>query len=149
STHMVWSSNRTAVAEMVMPRSQDTFSIVRYGPQNSRKLSRIEAVALRESYVGFQPDLSVAAAALDMDMYWLTWQTFVREEIVSQAAFAENNGHIAASRPTFASRTPRRAAARVALEAGAVAHEREIHALRAHLAFVAFGLGLGAARCCS
>jgi hypothetical protein len=42
-------------------------------------------------------------------------------------------------------RTPRRAAARIALHAGAVAHQREIPALRAHLAFVTLGLGLGAA----
>ena len=43
------------------------------------------------------------------------------------------------------SRTPRRAATRVALHAGAVAHQREVAALRAHLAFVAPGLGFGAA----
>src|SRR2546423_2331863 len=49
------------------------------------------------------------------------------------------------SRPS-ASRTPRRAPARVALEARAVAHQREVHALRAHLAFVALGFRLGAAR---
>src|SRR3954468_21419470 len=42
-------------------------------------------------------------------------------------------------------RTPRRAAARVALHAGAVPHQREVAALAAHLALVALGLGLGAA----
>ena len=43
------------------------------------------------------------------------------------------------------SRTPRRAATRIALHAGPVPHQREIPALAAHLAFVALGLGLGAA----
>src|SRR5260221_4292775 len=43
-------------------------------------------------------------------------------------------------------RTPRRAPARVALEARAVAHQREVHAFRAHLAFVALGFRFGAAR---
>ena len=41
------------------------------------------------------------------------------------------------------SRTPRRASARVALHAGAVAHQREVRALAAHLALVAFGLCFG------
>src|SRR5262245_9102523 len=43
------------------------------------------------------------------------------------------------------SRTPRRAPARVALQARAVAHQREVQALRAHLAFVALGFRFGAA----
>src|ERR1700722_2771222 len=67
----------------------------------------------------------------------------------------------AASRPPFAyswmagprpghdgrlnSRTPGRAATRVALHAGAVTHQSEVAALRAHLAFVALGFSFGAA----
>src|ERR1700730_18366568 len=43
------------------------------------------------------------------------------------------------------SRTPRRAAARIALQTRAVPHQREIQALRAHLALIALRLGLGAA----
>jgi hypothetical protein len=43
------------------------------------------------------------------------------------------------------SRTPRRAATRIALHAGAIPHQREVAALAAHLAFVAFGLGFGPA----
>jgi len=43
------------------------------------------------------------------------------------------------------SRTPRRAPARIALQTSAVPHQREIQALRAHLALIALGLGLGAA----
>ena len=42
-------------------------------------------------------------------------------------------------------RTPRRRAARVALQTRPVSHQREVQAFAAHLAFVAFGLGLGAA----
>ena len=42
-------------------------------------------------------------------------------------------------------RTPRRAAARIALQTRAVAHQREIPALAAHFAFVAFGFRLGTA----
>jgi len=38
-------------------------------------------------------------------------------------------------------RTSRRAATRIALHAGAVPHQRETPALRAHLAFVVFGIG--------
>src|SRR5215470_3803786 len=80
-------------------------------------------------------------------MRWLTRRAFVREEIVAQAAFAKDNGHLAAPRPAQTSlRTPRRAPTGVALEAGAVAHQREVHALRAHLAFVALGFRFGAAR---
>ena len=44
----------------------------------------------------------------------------------------------------FRSRTPRRAAARIALHAGPVPHQREVAALRAHLALIALGLGFGA-----
>jgi len=43
------------------------------------------------------------------------------------------------------SATPRRTTARIALHAGAVPHQSKIPALAAHLAFVAFGLGFGAA----
>lgn len=43
------------------------------------------------------------------------------------------------------SRTPRRAPARIALHAGPVPHQREVAALRAHLAFVAFCLGFRSA----
>src|SRR5262245_10740588 len=43
-------------------------------------------------------------------------------------------------------RTARRAPTRIALQARAIPHQREVQALRAHLAFVAFGLGFGAAR---
>ena len=43
------------------------------------------------------------------------------------------------------STTPRRASARLALKTRAVPHQREVQTLRAHLALVAFGLGLGAA----
>jgi hypothetical protein len=42
-------------------------------------------------------------------------------------------------------RTPRRRSARIALQTSAIPHQREVHALRAHFAFVAFGLGFGAA----
>src|ERR1700722_8531165 len=41
-------------------------------------------------------------------------------------------------------RTPRRASARIALHARAVPHQREIPALPAGFAFVAFGAGFGA-----
>ena len=40
---------------------------------------------------------------------------------------------------------PRRASTRIALHAGPVPHQREVAALAAHLAFVALGLGFGAA----
>src|SRR5579864_6052907 len=43
------------------------------------------------------------------------------------------------------SRTPRRRPTRIALHAGAVAHESEVAALRAHLALIALGLGFRAA----
>src|SRR5580698_11059185 len=43
------------------------------------------------------------------------------------------------------SRTPRRASTRVALHAGAVTHQGEVAALRAHLALVALGFCFGAA----
>jgi hypothetical protein len=44
----------------------------------------------------------------------------------------------------WALRTPRRAAARIALHAGAVSQQSEVAALAAGFAFVAFGLGFGA-----
>src|SRR5271156_5278307 len=47
--------------------------------------------------------------------------------------------------PQLLLRTPRRRTARIALQTRAVAHQREIPALAAHFAFVAFGLGFGAA----
>src|SRR5450432_3972572 len=43
------------------------------------------------------------------------------------------------------SRTPRRAATRIALHTCPVPHQRKMSALAAHLSFVAFGLRLGAA----
>ena len=43
--------------------------------------------------------------------------------------------------PSTISRTPRRASTRIALHARPVPHQREVAALRAHLAFVALGLG--------
>src|ERR1700753_1953446 len=45
----------------------------------------------------------------------------------------------------YRSRTPRRAPARIALHTSPIPRQREISALRAHLAFVAFGFRLGAA----
>src|ERR1043166_7347848 len=122
---------------MVMPSSQDTFSVVGHDPQDSRKLPRIEAVALYKSHFGLYPNLGIASAALHVNMWWLARRPFVREEVVAQATFAEDNGHIAAPRPApMSSRTPRRAPARVALQARSVPHQREVQALRAHLAFV-------------
>src|SRR5580692_4930406 len=44
-----------------------------------------------------------------------------------------------------ASATPRRAAARIALQTSPIPHQGEIQALRAHLALIALRLGLGAA----
>src|SRR4051812_19287555 len=44
----------------------------------------------------------------------------------------------------YRSRAPGRAATRIALEARAVAHQREVQALRAHLALIALDLGGGA-----
>jgi hypothetical protein len=41
--------------------------------------------------------------------------------------------------------TPRRRPARIALQTRAIAHQREVQALRAHLAVIALRLGLGAA----
>ena len=42
-------------------------------------------------------------------------------------------------------RAPSRAPTRIALQAGAVPHQREVHALATHLAFVALGFRFGAA----
>ena len=62
-----------------------------------------------------------------------------------KAALSSGLLPISSSLSIRTSRTPRRASARIALHAGAVPHQREVAALAAHLAFVAFGLGFGAA----
>src|SRR3981081_4336640 len=59
-------------------------------------------------------------------MVWLTMAPFIPIEGVRSAA-------------------PRRRATRIALHARSVAHQREVAALAAHFAFVAFCLGFGAA----
>ena len=61
----------------------------------------------------------------------------------SRPFFTEFKQGVAAA--AVLSRTPRRAATRIALHAGAIPHEGKIPAFAAHLAFIAFGLGFGAA----
>jgi hypothetical protein len=49
------------------------------------------------------------------------------------------------SKASESSATPRRGPTRIALHAGAIAHQREVAAFTAHLAFIALGLGFGPA----
>src|SRR5258707_1380471 len=73
-------------------------------------------------------------------------QARVREEVVAQAALTEHDRHDSSVRlASWLSATPRRAATRIALHAGAIPHQREVPAFAAHFAFVALCLGFGAA----
>src|SRR5262249_52417107 len=141
STHMVCSSNRTTVAEILMPRSQDPISIFRDSPYDMPKLSRIEAVAVGNRDVRLSPNLAISPATFDVNVWQFARVAFVREKEVSQAALAENDGHLVvldSLRPLVRPRgtrqrdhqlrAPRRAAARVALHAGAVAYQGEVAA---------------------
>jgi hypothetical protein len=74
STHMVGSSKRTLVAEMLMPRLQDQATVVVDSLQDSRQFAGVEAVAVRYGYVRFQPDLGIPAAAFDVNVRRLRWQ---------------------------------------------------------------------------
>jgi hypothetical protein len=71
STHMVYSSKRTLVAEMVMPGSQNEVANVSDGPQDIRKrMGRNNAVYCAERYVGIGgirsaiPPYELAATAI-------------------------------------------------------------------------------------
>ena len=64
---------------------------------------------------------------------------------IAKDPLSRSAGLAKAATTTWCSRTPRRAAAGIALHAGAIPHQREVAALRAHLAFVALGLGFRAA----
>src|SRR5579884_3532150 len=54
STHIVCSSKRTAVAEMVIPGLQDEASPLRDNTQDMRKFDGIEAITLREGNIGLK-----------------------------------------------------------------------------------------------
>jgi len=54
-----------------MPGSQNEVAIVSDGPQDIRKFAWIEAITVGERYLRLNPDLSVAAGALDVNMDWL------------------------------------------------------------------------------
>jgi len=58
------SSKRTAVGEVLIPSPADGIPVLRYHVENTRKLSRTEAVGDRE--LGLKPEFSVASAALDV-----------------------------------------------------------------------------------
>src|SRR5262249_13101620 len=66
---------------------------------------------------------------------------FARAQPILRSRSSDRSRFLA-SRPSSA--TPRRAAAGVALEAGAVAHQGEVAAFAAGLAFIALGARLGA-----
>jgi hypothetical protein len=78
---------------MFMPRPQDAITVVRDDPQDTRKLPRIEAIALRNGHIWLQPNFGIATAALHMDMAWLLGQAFIRKEKVPQAVLAKDNWH--------------------------------------------------------
>src|SRR3954471_10005453 len=61
------------------------------------------------------------------------------------AAFPSMHTQVKLGRDLAPSRTPRRAAASIALHTRPIPHQREVAALAAHLAFVALGLGFRAA----
>src|SRR5580704_1638996 len=68
STHIVCSSKRTAVAEMVIPCLQDQGSSFRDNAQDTRKFCRIKAIALRKRDFRLEPYFSIFATALHVDM---------------------------------------------------------------------------------
>jgi len=131
---------------MVMPCSQNEIAVLYNYLQNIRKFTRIKAVTVGYRYIWLEPDLGVPTAALDMNMRRLGRLALVREEVVAQAALTEHDGHDSSVRlASWLSATAGRAATRIALHAGAIPHQREMPAFAAHLAFVAFCLGFGAA----
>src|SRR6185436_959764 len=70
----------------------------------------------------------------------------VRPYVVAEGAIGVLGNLLSASLTgVIRSRTPRRTSARIALHAGPIPHQREVAALRAHLAFVALGFGFCAA----
>src|SRR4051794_11049800 len=64
----------------------------------------------------------------------IRWGPIAKDPLSRSAGLAK------AATITWCSRTPGRAAASIALHARAISHQREVAALRAHLAFVALGL---------
>ena len=68
STHIVWSSNRTAVAEMLIPGSQDQVPTLGNDAQNTRKFDRVEAVTFGNRNRWLKPNFGVPAAAFHVNM---------------------------------------------------------------------------------
>src|SRR5580692_7760538 len=91
STHIVCSSKRTAVAEMVIPCLQDQSSSFRDNAQDTRKFCRIKAIALSDGDVWLQPDFGVPAASFGVDVMRLA--PLVREEEIAQTPVAKNDRH--------------------------------------------------------
>jgi len=80
---------------MLMPCSQDNVPILYDDTQNIRKLSRIEAIAIGNGHLRFQPNLGIAAPALHVHVWRLARRAFIREKEVSQTTVAEDNRHLA------------------------------------------------------
>jgi hypothetical protein len=68
---------------MVMPCSQNEVSIFRNHAHNTRKFSRIEAIALGNRDLGLQPNLGVTTTAFDVDVWSFARLALVGEEKVS------------------------------------------------------------------
>jgi hypothetical protein len=68
STHIVYSSKWTLVAEMVMPCSQNEIAVLRNNPQDIRKFARIKAITICHRYLWLKPDFCIPTTAFDMNM---------------------------------------------------------------------------------
>src|SRR6185437_11376229 len=93
STHIVCSSKRTAVAEIVIPGLQDGATSLGNDMQDTRKFDGIEAITLGDGYLWLKPHLGVSAAAFDVNVPWLARKPFVGEKEIAQASIAEDNRH--------------------------------------------------------
>src|SRR5579884_1564952 len=95
STHIVCSSKRTSVAEMLMPCSQDQVASVVHNAQNTREFGRIEAIAVCDGYLGLQPDFGVLARAFHVYVQRFTRKAFIGVEEEPQPAISKDERHAA------------------------------------------------------
>src|SRR3569832_824517 len=93
STQRVSSSNRNALAEMLMPASLDQLSVRSHHLDHLGQRSAIDAATAGHRDSRPQPELRLGVTLLGVDVDRLAGTAFIGEKEVPDAIIAENDGH--------------------------------------------------------
>ena len=89
---MLLSSNRTALAEVVIPCPFDEFALLFYNRNQFAQCPCVKTIAGRHSNRRYQPELGLVALSDGVHMHWLARASFVGVEEESKPSITEHHG---------------------------------------------------------